>query len=201
MYVIGGIHGNEPEGLFAATNLANQSGRTSPPVTVRIIDDANPDGTRAGTRGNARGRDLNRNWPATNFAGGARRPDPLSEPETRALHRDIDEFAPDLIVVFHSISSGPFVNFDGPAGEYAAAFADAAREIDSRWRVVPQMGYRTPGSMGSYFGIDRSIPILTIEFARGQDAASASAAAIAGLKAVVERLGNQTRQVTRTPPI
>jgi murein peptide amidase A len=183
VYLIGGIHGDEPEGQLAAVTATAAFPRSA---TVRVLRDANPDGTRARTRGNTTGRDLNRNWPASNFrASHASGQTPLSEPETAALHRDLHVFAPHVVIVFHSSRSGPFVNYDGPAAHLARAFAAAAAKDDPRWRVVPDMGYPTPGSLGSYIGRDRGIPILTIEFRRGQDAGSAWVAARAGLAAVL----------------
>ena len=57
----------------------------------------NPDGVAAGTRGNAHGVDLNRNFPydwrplgGGEYSG----PAPLSEPESRAAHRLILESSP-----------------------------------------------------------------------------------------------------------
>lgn len=47
------------------------------------------------------------------------------------------------------------------------------------------MGYPTPGSMGSMYGVDRGMPILTIEFDRGHDAALAWAAMRDGLGALL----------------
>ena len=188
VYIIGGIHGNEPEGLAAAMRLVDLAPSEVRGVALRVLRDANPDGTAANTRGNSRGLDLNRNWPASNFnRSPSRGATPLSEPETQAVHRDIDAFRPHLLIVFHSIANGPFVNFDGPAGEHAEVFVAAARVKDSRWKVVPRMGYPTPGSLGSYYGVDRRIPILTIEFRRGQDEASAVAAVMVGLRALIDR--------------
>ncbi|MCW5774880.1 MAG: succinylglutamate desuccinylase/aspartoacylase family protein [Phycisphaeraceae bacterium] len=167
--IIGGIHGDETEGLATIGPLAEHlaSSPALREVTVCIARDANPDGTAAQTRGNARRVDLNRNWPASNFAPGRSRGiQPLTEPETTALHELIGSFTPELVIVFHSTPSGPFVNYDGPAERQARAFADAAALADQRWRVVPNVGYPTPGSLGTYMGVDLGVPILTIEFAR-----------------------------------
>jgi len=190
VYIIGGIHGDEPEGLAEIDSLAITLGGHSAAsiATTRILRDANPDGTAAGTRGNSRGRDLNRNWPATNFLARNRNGESaLSEPEAGAVHDDLLRFNPDLVIVFHSTRAGPFVNYDGPALEYAQAFAAAASSAEPRWRIVPDMGYPTPGSLGSFIGIDRGTPILTIEFRRGQSAESALASASAGVMAVLRR--------------
>lgn len=202
VYLIGLIHGDEPEGFSALHAvrplLQNQAG-----VRVRLVPDMNPDGRHAASRGNARGIDLNRNWPASNFAPHARRgPAPLSEPETRAVHDDLLAFGPDLLVVLHSISrGGPFVNFDGPppASDLAHAFASAAAAGDHRWRVVASMGYPTPGSLGTFAGLDLGIPTLTVEFERGHEPNAAVAALSAGLHAVLASLASRTAPA-QTPP-
>lgn len=189
--VIGSIHGNEPEGLPAVQPLvhvlcqARDDGTLA--ATVRVIRDLNPDGTAAGSRTNARGIDLNRNFAASNFTPSQDRGSaPLSEPESRALAAELDAFGPDLIIVFHSIRSGPFVNFDGPAAHLAEVFVAAAKRSDPRWRVEPSMGYPTPGSLGTFVGIDRGLAILTVEFRRGHDAAAARRAGVDGVMDVIQ---------------
>src|SRR5205085_6160026 len=72
---------------------------------IWIIDMANPDGCRADTRGNARGVDLNRNFPnrwkalprGTYYSGRA----PLSEPESRALKAFIQRERPEITIFYH----------------------------------------------------------------------------------------------------
>jgi|GEM_PF-1329205 len=191
VYLIASIHGNEPEGRRGLELIAREieAAARASAITLRVVDDANPDGTARGSRGNSLGIDLNRNWPARNFEPApSRGPSPLSEPETRALAADLDAFKPDLVIVLHSIASGPFVNHDGPAIAIAAAFADGAVQADKRWRVVPNMGYPTPGSLGSFLGGDQGVAVLTIEFKRGQNARSASHALSHGLPRVFEAL-------------
>ena len=100
----------------------------------------------------------------------------------------MQRFNPEIIVVLHSTPRGPFVNFDGPSPaseDLAQAFVDGAKSTgDPRWKVVPDMGYPTPGSMGSYFGSDLGLPILTIEFKRGETGVTPSA--VAGLAAMID---------------
>jgi murein peptide amidase A len=201
IYLIAAIHGNEPEGARILQELVDELASSQLPrsCTLRIVHDMNPDGRLDASRYNSRGVDLNRNWPAANFRPSRRTgPAPLSEPEARAVHADLNAFAPDVVIVFHSISSGPFVNFDGPAGDLAEAFAIAATDAAQRhgepsWRVVPTMGYPTPGSLGSWIGVDLQIPILTIEFRRGQDPDSTLRAAAAGMRAVVQQAAGGQR--------
>ena len=61
LLVVGAIHGNEPAGKAVSRRLR----RARPPrgTALWLIDDANPDGAAAGTRHNAHGVDLNRNFP------------------------------------------------------------------------------------------------------------------------------------------
>ena len=101
--VVGSVHGDEPAGVTITRRLR----RVTPPpgVALWILDLANPDGFRRETRQNARGVDLNRNFPfrwrplsrGTFYSG----PRPLSEPESRALHRFLGLLAPDVSIWYH----------------------------------------------------------------------------------------------------
>ena len=100
--VVGCIHGNECAGIAAASALA----RLAPPpgVAVWIVPDLNPDGHARGTRGNANGVDLNRNFPwdwrrlGGIFDSGPRA---LSEPESRAAQGLILRVRPTVSIWFH----------------------------------------------------------------------------------------------------
>lgn len=103
--VVGCIHGSEPAGIAIATALA----RSSPPAQAAlwIVPDLNPDGVAAGTRQNADGVDLNRNFPfhwqplgppGSPFYAGPR---PLSAPESRLAARLILRIRPVLAIWYH----------------------------------------------------------------------------------------------------
>ena len=103
--VVGDLHGNERAGRAVVRVLR----RTRPPAGVQVwtVASLNPDGERAGTRHNARGVDLNRNFP-DRWRGGGRPwevfhpgPAPASEPETRALQRLVRRLRPDVTVHYH----------------------------------------------------------------------------------------------------
>lgn len=163
---IGGIHGDESEGAFTTTQLpaAFADAGLADAVTLTIMEDANPDGRAADTRTNANGVDVNRNFPASNFdpANGGT---PLSQPEAQVVHDTIGRLQPELVIVAHSWVGDQFINFDGPAEAPAARFSEL-----SGLPVQASSGFApTPGSLGSCFGRDRGIAILTIEVLRGSD--------------------------------
>lgn len=166
---VGGIHGDEAEGAYTTGQLpaAFEAAGLSDAVTLTILEDANPDGRVVGTRGNANGIDINRNFPATNFdaANPTNGGTPLSQPESRALVDVIDRIHPDLVMIAHSWAGDQFINFDGPARELAERFsASSGLPVEASTEFAP-----TPGSLGSYVGRDRGIPVLTIEVLKGSD--------------------------------
>jgi murein peptide amidase A len=100
--VVGCIHGNECAGIAVVDRLRRLGPLEG--VDLWLVPDANPDGRAAGTRGNARGVDLNRNFPHRwRRLGGAfySGPRPTSEPETRALMRLIRRVRPTVTIWFH----------------------------------------------------------------------------------------------------
>ena len=101
--VVGCIHGNECAGTAVARILA----RSSPSVDLWVVPNLNPDGFALDRRQNARGVDLNRNFPSEWRAGGrpwdSKYPGPraLSEPETRSAVRLIRRIKPSVTIWFH----------------------------------------------------------------------------------------------------
>jgi protein MpaA len=121
--VVGDIHGNEPAGMQITRRLI--AGGPPARTDLLIVPTVNPDGLAAGTRGNAHGVDLNRNFPYRRrpLGGGEYSgPGPLSEPETRAAHHLILREKPDLTIWFHQ----PFGLIDKPEGDPFAALRFAS---------------------------------------------------------------------------
>lgn len=166
--VFAGIHGEEAD----TTMLLSRTWRVleRPSRRCAVIPCANPDGVALGTRGNANGVDLNRNFPASNWSC-----DPVthkwnegwpseirlspgsgpgSEPETRALMQVISELAPRYIVSLHS----PLGLIDDPDDTELGRFL--ARKTGMPHTVIPTEG--TPGSLGSW-AKDVGMPVVTYE--------------------------------------
>jgi len=114
--ILAAIHGDETETTVAVSEAL----RCLPAGDLRaaVILCGNPDGMLRGTRGNARGVDLNRNFPTSNW-----KPDPVfyksrandardialspgakpaSEPETIALLSLLERLHPRAVVSLHS---------------------------------------------------------------------------------------------------
>ncbi len=100
--VVGCVHGDERAGEAVTRRLRH----ARPPrgTALWLVDEINPDGCHAGTRGNAHGVDLNRNAPwrwrplgGIYYAG----PRALSEPESRAIAALVRRVHPAVTIWYH----------------------------------------------------------------------------------------------------
>ena len=99
--VVGSIHGNETAGIAIAQALEQTSPRD---LDLWIVPTLNPDGVAAGTRGNAHGVDLNRNfsWRWRPLGGVYESgPHPFSEREARIARDLILRIHPHVTIWFH----------------------------------------------------------------------------------------------------
>lgn len=165
--VIGGIHGDELSSTALVLNWIAAAQETPSNIHWRFVPLMNPDGMLAAkpTRTNAHGVDLNRNFPTPGWDKEAptywsqrtkndpRRypgPKPLSEPESRWLHDEMEQWKPNLIVSVHA----PYgvLDFDGPTV--------APQRLGRLY--LDQVGI-FPGSLGNYGGVHKKVPVVTIE--------------------------------------
>jgi protein MpaA len=169
--IFSAIHGDEGTTAFVTKKLVsylNDHPEATQGMRVAIIVAANPDGLKLKTRTNANRVDVNRNFPASNWARALRKtqyyngPSAASEPETRAIMAAVEQLRPARIIAMHSIGENRHCNnYDGPGKELA--------EMMSRYNSYPvtaTMGYATPGSFGTWAGIDRKIAVITLELPR-----------------------------------
>jgi murein peptide amidase A len=163
--IFGGFHGNETLGIELVFRFAqylykeNQSPLKSKVIIIPVL---NPDGLVNAKRQNANDVDINRNFPTANwskeydlkrnFPGLS----PASEPETKAVINLLEKYKPQRIITVHTPLE--MVNYDGPALEIAEAMAKF-----NNYPVHSDIGYPTPGSFGTYAGIERKIPTITLE--------------------------------------
>jgi predicted deacylase len=169
--VVGGVHGDETGGAVARQLLAyleDHPEAVPAGVFIAVVPSANPDGEAAGTRANANGVDINRNFPSDNWAGvlseGDRPTDgltggagPASEPETQALVSCLaDDY--DLVISLHS--QGGIIDFDGEGGRAIAEHMSAVSGLP-----VQHLDYQeyVTGSLGIYVPEAYGVPVITVE--------------------------------------
>lgn len=152
------IHGNETAGtalLLDFIRYIQRNPRILNGKTLIFLPIANPDGFFRNIRYNVNGVDLNRNFATHNRIDSVQFGEfPLSEPESRAVRKAIQHFAPDRILSLHEPLD--CIDFDGPArnlAHFLAGFTDLE---------VQKLGGR-PGSLGSYAGEQLGIPTITLE--------------------------------------
>lgn len=165
--VVGAMHGDELSSASVALHWIQLAVQTPANAHWRFIPALNPDGlmARPAKRVNANGVDLNRNFPTPNWKRDAKiyweqrtkkdprrwpGPSPLSEPESRYFHEEMERFKPDLIVSIHA----PYgmLDFDGPSIPPARLGR----------LYLDQIGIY-PGSLGNYGGVHKGMPVVTIE--------------------------------------
>ena len=163
--VIGVFHGDEPDGEYLINRYLSEKNETK--NRLLFVPCLNPDGLANGTRTNANGVDLNRNFPAQNWELGEKNEyfggdSPASEQETKFLVYVIDKYKPDLIITLHE----PYqvVNYDGPAKDIAQKISEI-----TGYKTEESIGYPTPGSFGTYCGIEKKIPTITLELPEKSD--------------------------------
>jgi protein MpaA len=103
--VVGSIHGDETQGHRVVRRLRRHHDRRLDGVEVWTITTVNPDGVAAGTRKNAHGVDLNRNFghdfDPTLSGGYESGPGPFSEPESKAVRALVRRIRPNLTIWYH----------------------------------------------------------------------------------------------------
>lgn len=166
--VLASMHGDESE----TTVVLSDALRSIAPD--RLLNAAilcgNPDGLVRGTRGNANGVDLNRNFPTSNWSpepvlyksreGGPRDISlspgarPASEPETTALLALLEKMKPRAVVTLHAALAC--------IDDADSSFLGRQLSEKSGLRLEP-VGYPTPGSFGSW-AREHDLNLVTYEF-------------------------------------
>jgi murein peptide amidase A len=177
--VIGGLHGNEPVTPPAVRGLVRAE--IPADVEVWLVPVANPDGSAAGTRCNANGVDLNRNfaWQWRSSDGG---PAPLSEPETQAVAALIEDLMPDVVVWIHQ-----------PLG-YVSAIGATSSAYEQSWAEAAGLPVRPDvtqhGGGESWSAFVAGVPSMLIENGGWTATPELVAANQAGFEALLHALGS-----------
>lgn len=165
--IISGVHGNELEGVFAGYRLLGDLSRSFPyKIKLTLIPFFNPDGILQNRRTNENLVDLNRNLPTKDwtksysekkyYPGYA----PNSEPENQMFVQWLKKNKTHLIISLHSWK--PLINVNGNCSPEAEVLSQ-----ETGYKITEDIGYPTPGSLGTYAGQERNIPTITYEIERG----------------------------------
>lgn len=153
------MHGDEGKPRLILQRL--RDGRPVRGIDLWVVPTYNPDGLARGTRKNARGVDLNRNFPFRwadldgSYESGPR---PGSEPETRAMMRFLRRIQPDRILSFHQ----PLFGVDTDTKDRAFA-RRVARHLDLP-RKSFDCGGICHGTMTGWFNNRFAGSALTVEY-------------------------------------
>lgn len=159
--LFGAMHGDEPAAQLVLEMLADELIERPPGRDAWIIPCLNPDGTMVGTRNNANDVDLNRNF-ATADWGSNRRPGynpglaAEDQPETKAIVELIERASATRLIAVHATYR--MVNWDGTGEQLAVEMSERCGYPAER-----DMGYPTPGSFGTKYGVERGLEVITLE--------------------------------------
>jgi len=190
---MGAMHGSEANSRTLMMEWFNELNANPGRLTTRslvVIPAVNPDGLATGSRLNANGVDLNRNFPAADWKSVVTSPDnpnptpaggpaPLSEPESRAVAGYIQRVRPRMVLSFHSAAAVVEANEAGDSVSIASTYA-----VKARYRAVPKsqsapvFKYDTTGAMEDWMRDRLGSPAIVVEllsktsseFSRNRDA-------------------------------
>ncbi len=165
--ILAGVHGDEPEGIYVAKGLLHSFLESFEyKLKLTLIPIFNIEGALKGNRTNGNNVDLNRNLPTKNWTNKYEKQkyypglSPCSEPENKSLIKWIENYEPKLIISLHSWN--PVINTNGECNPEAEIISQ-----HTKYKISDYIGYPTPGSLGDYCGIERNIPTITYEVAKG----------------------------------
>ena len=152
--MVGCIHGNETAGIAVTRRLREL--RPPAGTALYLLDTLNPDGVARGTRQDAHGVDLNRNFPGTwrplgspgsvHYGG----PRAASERETRIAVHLIERLQPQITIWYHQAQAV----VDRSGGNVALERAYARRVGLPLQTIPPQPGEATRWQNAAFRGHD-----------------------------------------------
>lgn len=173
----GGMHGSEPSGYItmqAWTSYLDSHAHELPAGTqVVVVPNTNPDGIATGSRYNANGVNIDRNFPTADWqtdidtadghkAGGGGS-SASSEPETKALVALTAQLRPRLEVSFHAKGSLVGANQVGNSAALGSTYARTVGYSTMYGNAEELMGYTITGEYETWIGENLGLPAILIE--------------------------------------
>lgn len=167
--IVGSMSGNDPASinLLDATSQLAKTFPPPEPVTLLFVRTPNPDGMFEHVHTNARGVELDRNFPTRNFTTAPNRltgPHPASEPETQYLVRVLQEFKPVRVIHVQSGNASKPLFLLNSIWHSRTGMAMLPKDI-------PQDGYHSAfraGSLEEFASTEMRTSVGTIVLSAGQ---------------------------------
>ncbi len=173
----GGIHGSEPSGKSTLdswiSHLDSNAHKIPAGRQVVVVPNANPDGIATGSRYNANGVNLGRNFPTANWqsdidTSGGPKPGgggstPLSEPEAKALYNLTLSLRPRLMISYHAQGRLVGANRVADANSIATTYASSVGYKSMIGIAEEVMGYAITGEYEEWMGEKLGLPAILIE--------------------------------------
>ena len=163
--ILGGTHGDERATVeFLEAFIADRIGDGPGMAPVVVLPVLNPDGYELDSRYNARGVDLNRNFPelwsaTTDEPSGEA---PLSEPESRLLHDLLTQAMPSRVLSLHWALSE--IDAEGEGYIWAKGLWENLDEAHRNLFRLREPGEDSlPGSLGTFCRTLASTLLITLE--------------------------------------
>lgn len=176
---VGNLHGDEKSAKYTLDSWIQELDYSAEKIpanrSVIVIPSLNPDGFAQSTRKNARGVDLNRNFPANDWKSDVKMPNgefavggggssPLSEPESQVLSSYILSQRPDRILSYHSKASIVSANGSGDSGALASIYSS----LSGYWNMPESSSgsvfqYDTTGAFETWLYEKVGVPTLLME--------------------------------------
>ncbi len=173
----GGIHGTEASGSYILkdwiAHLDANAFKIPADRQVVVIPDTNPDGLAAGSRDNARGVNVDRNFPTSNwktdinsangFRPGGGGASAGSEPETKALMSITSQLRPRLEVSYHAQGSIVGASACSASSGIARSYASSVGYGTMIGTAEETMGYELTGEYEEWICEAYGTPAILIE--------------------------------------
>ncbi len=183
---VGAMHGSETNSKTLLEKWINEldasPDRIPTNVSLVIVPSTNPDGVASGSRLNANGVNLNRNFPTSDWSSMVTEPDsngilvatggpaPLSEPETAALASYIQSHNIRFAITYHSYGGMVQSNIAGDAEAVGKSYAyNADYWFIPYYSLGSVFDYSISGAFEDWVGEKLGVPGLLVELSSSWD--------------------------------
>ncbi|HCH34578.1 TPA: hypothetical protein DEW05_03560 [Candidatus Saccharibacteria bacterium] len=174
---VGGIHGSEQSSSLILHDLIDDLNVNAKDIPasrqIVVVPTLNPDGYAAGARNNANNVNLNRNFATNDWqtdlldtngeVKGGGGPEPMSEPETRAIAALSSQLQPRFVLSYHAVGSVVIGNLAGDANSQAASYAATVGYSNGTGRDAEIFDYAISGTYDDWLAQKLGVGSMIVE--------------------------------------